>query len=130
MAGMELHMDGKQDEQQITVDIAPISSTPTKTTPTPQLNRIEAFKRGWENALALPDNLTDLLFDVTASVAVPALISSCWSSLPIPYFIRIGGVVALAVAGLFLWQLLELPAVRGMLIFRLTLVTLGVILGL
>ncbi|WP_414589583.1 hypothetical protein [Scytonema sp. PCC 10023] len=123
-------MDGK-DQQQITVDIAPISSNPTRTTPlTPQPNRIDAFKRGWENALALPDNLTDLLFDITASIAVPALIASCWSSLPIPYFIRIGGVVALAVAGLFLWQLLELPAVRGILIFRLTLVTLGVILGL
>ncbi len=72
-------MDGK-DQQQITVDIAPISSNLTRTTPlTPQPNRIDAFKRGWENALALPDNLTDLLFDITASVAVPALIASCWS---------------------------------------------------
>jgi hypothetical protein len=126
---MGLYMDDK-DQQQITVDIAPISSSPTLITPTPQLNRTYAFKRGWENALALPDNLTDLLFDITASIAVPALIASCWSSLPMPYFIRVGGVVAVAVAGLFLWQLLELPAVRGILIFRLALVTLGVILGL
>lgn len=123
-------MDGKEDQQQITVDIAPISSTPTKTIPTPQVNRVDAFKRGWENALALPDNLADLLFDITASVAVPALLSSCWASLPLPSFIRTGGVIALVVAALVLWQLLELPAVRGILIFRLTLVTLGVILGL
>jgi hypothetical protein len=123
-------MDGK-DQQQITVDIAPISSNLTRTTPlTPQPNRIDAFKRGWENALALPDNLTDLLFDITASVAVPALIASCWSSLSLPSFIRTGGVIALVIAALVLWQLLELPAVRGILIFRLALVTLGVILGL
>jgi hypothetical protein len=123
-------MDGK-DQQQITVDIAPTPSHERPTPPTlePQ-SRLEQFKRGWENAIALPDNLTDLLFDITASIAVPALIASCWSSLPIPYFIRIGGVVAMAVAGLFLWQLLELPAVRGILVFRLSLVTLGVILGL
>ncbi len=122
-------MEGK-DQQQITVDIASTPSTPILTTSTPQANRIDAFKRGWENAIALPGNLVDLLFDITASIAVPALIASCWSSLPIPYFIRIGGVVAVVVAGLFLWQLLELPAIRGMLIFRLGLVTLGVVLGL
>lgn len=123
-------MDGK-DQQQITVDIAPTPSHKRLISPNQEPQpRLEQFRRGWENTLALPDNLVDLLFDITASVAVPALIASCWSSLPIPYFIRIGGVVALAVAGLFLWQLLELPAVRGMLIFRLTLVTLGVILGL
>lgn len=123
-------MDGKQDQQQITVDIAPVS-TETRTTPlTPQPNRIDAFKRGWENAIALPDNLVDLLFDITASVAIPALLSSCWASLPLPGFIRTGGVIALVIVALVLWQLLELPAVRGILIFRLTLVTLGVILGL
>jgi hypothetical protein len=125
---MGLLMDDK-DQQQITVDIAP-ASTPTLTTPTPQLNRVDAFKRGWAQAIALPDNLTDLLFDITASIAVPALIASCWASLPLPSFIRTGGVIALVVATLVLWQLLELPAVRGILIFRLTLVTLGVVLGL
>ena len=123
-------MDGEQNQQQITVDIAPISSTPTKTTPTPQLNRVDAFKRGWVNALALPDNLTDLLFDITASIAVPALISSLWASLPLPDFIRALGFVAVVITALVLWQLIVIPEVRGMLIFRLALFALGVILGL
>ncbi len=126
---MGLYMDDK-DQQQITVDIAPISSSPTLTTPTPQLNRTYAFKRGWENAIALPDNLVDLLFDITTSIAVPALISSCWASLPLPGFVRTLGLVAVVITALVLWQLLAIPSVRGMLIFRLALFALGVILGL
>jgi len=123
-------MDGK-DQQQITVDVAPIS-TPIRTTSpiTAQPSRMEAFRRGWVNALALPDNLTDLLFDITASVAVPALMSSLWVSLPLPGFVRALGLVAVVVIALVLWQLLAIPETRGMLIFRLALVTLGVILGL
>lgn len=115
-------------EQQITIDIPTAKLIRPTSTPQEQ-SRLKQFHQGWENRISLPDNLVDLLFDITASIAIPALISSCWSSLPIPYFIRIGGVVTMAVAGLFLWQLLELPAVRGILIFRFTLVTLGVILG-
>jgi hypothetical protein len=91
---------------------------------------MEAFRRGWVNALALPDNLTDLLFDITASIAVPALISSLWASLPLPGFIRALGLVAVVITALVLWQLLAIPEVRGMLIFRLALFALGVILGL
>ena len=123
-------MDGK-DQQQITVDVAPIS-TPIRTTSpiTAQPSRMEAFRRGWVNALALPDNLTDLLFDITASVAVPALMSSLWVSLPLPGFVRALGLVAVVVIALVLWQLLAIPETRGMLIFRRALVTLGGILGL
>ena len=124
-------MDGEQNQQQITVDVAPIS-TPIRTTspPTAQPSRMEAFRRGWVNALALPDNLTDLLFDITASIAVPALITSLWASLPLPDFIRALGFVAVVITALVLWQLLVIPEVRGMLIFRLALFALGVILGL
>ena len=123
-------MDGK-DQQQITVDVAPIS-TPIRTTSptTAQPSRMDSFRRGWVNALALPDNLTDLLFDITASVAVPALMSSLWVSLPLPGFVRTLGLGAVVVIVLVLWQLLAIPEVRGMLIFRLALFALGVILGL
>ena len=123
-------MDGK-DQQQITVDVAPIS-TPIRTTSpiTAQPSRMEAFRRGWVNALALPDNLTDLLFDITASVAVPALMSSLWVSLPLPGFVRALGLVAVVVIVLVLWQLLAIPETRGMLVFRLALFALGVILGI
>jgi len=116
-------------EQQITIDI-PTPST-VRSTPVPQeQSHLEQFRRGWVNAIALPDNPTDLLFNITASIAIPALVSSLWVSLPLPGFVRTLGLVTVVIAALVLWQLLAIPEVRGMLIFRLALVTLGVILGL
>lgn len=124
-------MEEKDKQQQISVDVVPTSSTAvTHTVMTPSINKIKAFGLGWSNTLALPDNPTDLLFDVTASISIPALVSNCWISLPLPDFIRIGGVVAVIVAVLVLWQLLAIKALRAVITFRLVLAILGVILGL
>jgi hypothetical protein len=118
------------DEQKIVVEV-PSDRGHYSPIPIPQHpNKLEEFRRGWVNAIALPDNPTDLIFDITASVAIPALISSCWVSLPIPSFIRLGGLVGIGVAALVVWQMLAITEVKNYLIFRLSLVTVGVILGL
>lgn len=98
--------------------------------PIPQSNKLEEFKKGWIEAIALPDNPSDLIFDVTASVTIPALVSSCWVSLPIPNFLRIGALIALGVSALVMWQMLAITEIRGYLTFRLVLVLLGVVVGL
>jgi hypothetical protein len=93
-------------------------------------NKLEEFKRGWINAIALPDNPTDLIFEITASVTIPALGTSCWVSFPIPDFLRIGGLIAIAILALVVWQALAISEVRNYLIFRLILVGVGVAVGL
>jgi hypothetical protein len=117
------------DEQKIVVEV-PGDRGHHAPVPTPQLSKTEQFKRGWTNAIALPDNPTDLVFDITASITIPALITSCWASLPIPSFIRVGGLIAVGVAALLMWQILAIPEIQSHLIFRLILVIVGVILGL
>ncbi|MBD2360033.1 hypothetical protein H6G36_02265 [Anabaena minutissima FACHB-250] len=93
-------------------------------------NKLEEFKRGWINAIALPDNPTDLVFDITTSITIPALVTSCWASFPIPGFLRIGGLIAIAILALVGWQMLNITEIRNYLIFRLILVTVGVVIGL
>lgn len=118
------------DEQKIVVEV-PSDRGHYSPVPIPQHpNKLEEFKRGWVNAIALPDNLTDLIFDITTSITIPALVSSCWASLPIPSFIRVGGLIAVGVAVLALWQMLAITEIKNYLIFRLTLVTVGVVIGL
>ena len=118
------------DEQKIVVEI-PSERGHYSPIPNPQPpNRLEQFKKGWVNALALPDNLTDLVFDITASVTVPALITSCWVSFPIPQFLQFGALIAVSLAALAVWHLLAIPEIRDCLIFRLILVTVGVAIGL
>jgi len=97
---------------------------------TPQVDKLEEFKKGWINAIALPNNPTDLIFDITASVTIPALISSCWVSLPIPNFLRIGALIALGISALVMWEMLAIAEVRNYLILRLILVGVGVAVGL
>lgn len=97
----------------------------------PKINKLEEFKQGWINAIALPDNITDLVFDLTASITIPALFASCWVSLPVPSFLKIGGLIAVAIAIPVVWQMLvELTEVRSYITLRLALVALGVMIGL
>ena len=118
------------DEQKIVVEI-PGDRGHYSPILTPQHpNKLDEFKRGWINAIALPDNPTDLIFDVTASITIPALISSCWSYLPLPGFIRVGCLLALAVTAIVIMQLFTIQDIKNYLIFRLILVTVGVAMGL
>jgi hypothetical protein len=120
------------DEQKIVVEVPSDRGgySPVPSTQSPIPNKLEEFKRGWINAIALPDNPTDLIFDITASVTIPALVTSAWVWLPIPSFIRVGGVIALILAALVLWQMLDISEIRNSLAFRLILVTVGVAMGL
>ncbi|ALF52974.1 hypothetical protein ACX27_14665 [Nostoc piscinale CENA21] len=118
------------DQQKIVVEIPSERGYSPVPIPHSQPNKLEEFKRGWINAVALPDNLSDLIFDITTSITIPALISSCWSVLPLPGFIRVGGLLALAVSALVLWQMLSFAEIRGILVFRLILVAVGVVVGL
>jgi hypothetical protein len=93
-------------------------------------SKLELFRQGWQDAIALPDNLPDLLFDITASITIPALVSSCWVSLPLPSFIHAVGAIAFVVFVLLLSQMLAIPEVQKILAFRLALITVGVVLGL
>ncbi|OUL33115.1 hypothetical protein BV372_17365 [Nostoc sp. T09] len=118
------------DEQKIVVEI-PSDRTHYSPVPiTQQPNKLEQFRRGWVNAIALPDNFTDLLFDITASITIPALVTSCWVTLPLPTFMRLGGAILAVVMVLLLWQMLAIPEVQSILAFRLALITVGVVLGL
>ncbi|WGV25684.1 hypothetical protein [Halotia branconii] len=98
--------------------------------PMPQASRMEEFKKGWINAIALPDNPTDLVFEITAYITIPALITSCWASFPIPGFLRVGALIAVGVSVLVLWQMLAITEIKNYLTFRLILIAVGAAMGL
>ncbi len=117
------------DEQKIIVEVP--SDRGYTPVPSPQLSKLEEFKKGWTDAVALPDNLADLAFDLTASLAIPALFSSCWASLPLPCFLRLAVVGALIINGtIFCYLHKAVPEIQGILWIRVGLMTLGVALGL
>ncbi|WP_414574183.1 hypothetical protein [Nostoc sp. CCY 9925] len=99
--------------------------------PTPQVDKLQEFKKGWINAIALPDSLPDLAYELASTVAIPALLSSFWVTLPLPGFIRLGVLGVLAVAGtvaVYLHQ--AVPEVKDILLLRVGLIAVGVLLGL
>ncbi|MEH2076742.1 MAG: hypothetical protein V7K57_20475 [Nostoc sp.] len=118
------------DEQKIIVEVpsdrgySPVASTA-------ELSRLEEFKKGWRNAIALPDNLPDMAYELASTVAIPALLSSCWVSIPIPGFIRLGVLGVLAIAGIMILYLRQaVPEVKDILLLRVGLVAVGVLLGI
>ncbi|WP_138500941.1 hypothetical protein [Nostoc sp. PA-18-2419] len=118
------------DEQpKIVVEVP--SSSDYSPVPSPQTSKLEKFKKGWIEAIAFPDTLADMAYAVAASVAIPALLTSCWVSLPLPSFIRLGVLGVLAITGALMCYLRQaVPDVDEELTFRAFLVALGVILGL
>ncbi len=99
--------------------------------PIPQSSKLEEFKKGWINAIAFPDNIPDLAYDIASTVAIPALLSSCYSALPVPVFIQMGvfGVwVMTGVVAVYLYQ--ALPEVKDILLLRFALILAGVLLGI
>ena len=123
-------MNQPDNQPPITIEVPATTSNYTLLPHTPHKSRMEDFRRGWMNALALRDNLSDLIYDICLTLFIPALVSSAWNNLPIPLFIRCGMIGGLIVTALTVWHLLEIPELRGMLVFRLVLVAVGVILGL
>ena len=123
-------MNQPDNQTPITIEVPATTSNYTLIPHTPQQSRMEDFRRGWVNVITLPDNLTDLIYDICLTLIIPALVSSAWNNLPIPLFIRWGMIGVLIVSALTIWHLLEIPEIREMLIFRLVLVAVGVILGL
>lgn len=123
-------MNQPDNQPPITIEVPATTSNYTQLPQTRHSSRMEDFRRGWVNALALSDNLSDLIYDICLTLTIPALVSSAWNNLPIPLFIRWGMIGVLIISALTIWHLLEIPSVRGMLVFRLVLVAVGVILGL
>ncbi|MDZ8096407.1 MAG: hypothetical protein RMZ42_31390 [Nostoc sp. DedQUE05] len=118
------------DEQKIVVEV-PSDRGHYSPVPIPQLSRLEEFKKGWIKAIALPDNLPDMAFELTSCVAIPALFSSCWVNLPIPTFMRLGLVGLLSVAGISLLYVRQaVPEVKDALLLRVGLIAIGVLIGL
>ncbi|MEH1797400.1 hypothetical protein [Nostoc sp.] len=118
------------DEQKIVVEV-PSDRGHYSPVPIPQSNKLEEFKKGWRDAIALPDNLPDLAYTLTSTVAIPALLSSCWVSIPIPGFIRLGVLGMLAIAGIVTLYLRQaVPEVKDILLLRVGLVAVGVLLGI
>lgn len=118
------------DQQKIVVEI-PGDRGQYLPVSTPEPSKLEEFKKGWINAIALPDNLSDLAFDITACLTIPALLSSCWVTIPLPDFLRLGILVMLMIIGSCLLYLREaVPEVRAVLLFRVGLVAVGVLLGI
>lgn len=120
-----------ETEQKIVVEV-PTERGHYSPVPIPQHpNKLEEFKRGWVNAIALPDNLPDLAFDLASTVAIPALLSSCWVSIPFPGFIRLGVLAVLALAGTVVIYLRQtIPEVKNILLLRVGLIAVGVLLGI
>jgi hypothetical protein len=118
------------DEQKIVVEV-PTDRGYSPVASTAELSRLEEFKKGWINAIALPDNLPDLAYTLASTVAIPALLSSCWVSVPMPGFIRLGVLGVLAIAGIVLLYLRQaVPQVKDILLLRVGLVAVGVLLGI
>ncbi|MEH1849267.1 MAG: hypothetical protein V7L25_30935 [Nostoc sp.] len=119
------------DEQKIVVEVPSSSGHYSPVTNTADLSLLEEFKKGWISAIALPDNLPDLAYTLASSVAIPALLSSCWVSIPIPGFIRLGVLGMLVMAGVFVMYLRQVvPEVKDILLLRVGLVAVGVLLGI
>lgn len=94
-------------------------------------NKLEAFKQGWVNAIALPDNFIDLAFDLTANISVPAMLTSFWVNFPLPEFVRLGVLTALIIGlGCVAYLRQVVPEVKDALLIRLGVVAVGVLLGL
>ncbi|MEH2280639.1 MAG: hypothetical protein V7K90_04740 [Nostoc sp.] len=118
------------DEQKIIVEV-PSDRGYSPVTSTAELSKLEQFKKGWINAIALPDNLPDLAYTLASTVAIPALLSSCWVSIPFPGFIRLGVLGILAIAGIIALYLRQsVPEVKDVLLLRVGLVAVGVLLGI
>jgi hypothetical protein len=116
------------DEQKIVVEVP--GNSGYSPVPIPQSNKLEEFKKGWINAIAFPDNLPDMAFEITSWVAIPAMFTSCWVSLPLPSFIRWGVIGTLALSGVIACYLKQtIPEIGNILWIRLGLVAFGLVLG-
>jgi hypothetical protein len=119
------------DEQKIVVEVPSVRDHYSPVASTTQLSKLEEFKKGWRNAIALPDNFPDLAYTLASTVAIPALLSSCWVSIPIPGFVRLGVLGVLAIAGIVVMYLRQaVPEVKDILLLRVGLVAVGVLLGI
>ena len=118
------------ESQKITVQIPAERSNSSPLPTTQSGSQVEKFKQGSFKAISLPDNLADLIFDVTASITIPALISSCLDNFQFPGFIHLGGFLFVIVTVLFIWHLLAFAEIRSILILRIVLIAIGVFLGL
>ncbi|BBD64490.1 hypothetical protein NIES4072_18480 [Nostoc commune NIES-4072] len=119
------------DEQKIVVEVPSDKGHYSPVASTAELSKLEQFKKGWINAIALPDNLPDLAYTLASTVTIPALLSSCWVSIPIPGFIRLGVLGVLAIAGIVALYLRQIvPEIRDVLLLRVGLVAVGVLLGI
>lgn len=95
-----------------------------------QVNKLEEFKKGWINAITFADNIPDLAYDLASTVAIPALFSSLWVTLPLPGFIRLGVLAVLAVSGVMAVYLHQaVPEVKDVLLLRVGLIAVGVLIG-
>ncbi|MBD2519941.1 hypothetical protein H6G93_34370 [Nostoc sp. FACHB-973] len=118
------------DEPKIIVEV-PSSSGHYSPLPTQESNKLDDFKKGWINAIAFSDNIPDLAYDLASTVAIPALLSSFWVTLPLPGFLRLGVLGALAVAGAMAVYLHQaIPEIKDVLLLRVGLIAVGVLLGI
>ena len=119
----------EDNQHEITINV-PNSNGKLSPLSSNEISRLEEFKSGIKNALALPDTLTDITYECLRLITIPALFTSIWRHSPIPTFIRVGVLILLLILGFTLWHLAAIPEIRGVLFFRLFLVSIGVILPL
>lgn len=118
------------DEQKVVVEVPSDRGHYSPVTSTRELSKLEEFKKGWVDAIALPDNLPDMAFDIITSVAIPAMLTSCWVLLPLPNFIRWGVMGVVVLSGVIACYLREtIPEIQSILLIRLGLAFVGVLLG-
>jgi hypothetical protein len=115
------------DNSQIVVSVPDRNNYPSLPT-APNTSRVEQFRRGMSDAIALPDNIPDLTYTAATHVTIPAFISSLWDILPL--IVRLFFVLGVLILSSFCLIVWTIPECRVFLIFRGVLVLLGAVLGL
>jgi hypothetical protein len=119
------------DPQKIVVEVPSNSGNFAPIPHAPHRSKLEDFRAHWLDVLAPPDNLYDLVFDSLGTITITAFITSFSLFIPLPDFIRVIGWIAIIILVLLLVQMLHyIPEIRAIMSFRLSLVAIGVILGL
>lgn len=91
----------------------------------------EIFKERWLEVITPADNLGDLIFDSLWTISLSSFITSTALFFPIPKFLQTIGWIFIVIMLFFVWQILrDIPESRGLISFRLSLVAIGVLLGL
>jgi hypothetical protein len=120
-------MSDLDNNQKVVVEIPAYNTRPL---PAQQkAAKLNAFREGMEDILALPDNIFDIAFDVLVWVSVPSLITSLYFALPVPQFLSFGASLAIGIGLIICGIIATFAELQLLVLFRLLLLAVGLVLG-